>query len=108
MKKNILFITAALFVAFLSSCSDDTTTSPDPEQGTGFPLAAGNWWKYETYEVDVNGNPLGDLKTTYTTTLGSKITLDGREAYERTQTSVSGNSNLRRGFGKSGCCQIRH
>lgn len=82
MKKLVLFFTAVLLVTFLSSCKEDSTTSPDPEQGTGFPLAAGNWWKYDTYEVDVNGNPLGDLKTTYTTTLGSKITLDGREAYE--------------------------
>ena len=59
MKKVILLLTAVFFVAIISSCSDDKSTSPDTEQGTGFPMAEGNWWKYDTEKsyisVDDNG-----------------------------------------------------
>lgn len=82
MKKIVFLFTAILMVAFLSSCKDDKSTSPDTEQGTGFPISSGNWWKYNTYVSGPDGKPIGEIKSSYTTTVGSKITLDGREAYE--------------------------
>lgn len=82
MKKVILLLTAVFFVVLISSCSDDKSTSPEPTQSTGLPLATGNWWKYSSYESDGDGNPKGDVTSSYTNSIGTKTTLDGKTAYE--------------------------
>lgn len=81
MKKLVLYFTATLLVAFLSSCSDDKSTTPDTSSGTGLPLAVGNMWKYDTYEVDANGNPIGSKLSSYTSTINGSVTLGGKNAY---------------------------
>ncbi len=93
MKKFVLAIISVFFITFLASCSDDKATTPDTEQGTGFPLAEGNWWKFNTFEIDSNGNTKTAVKNTYTSTLGPKITIDGREAYDMISTDDEGDED---------------
>ncbi len=87
MKKLVLFITAVFMVAFLSSCSDDTTTTPSTDNGTGMPLAVGNTWEYETYNTDANGNTTGSALDNYSLSIIGKGTIAGKEAFLLTDDS---------------------
>lgn len=49
---KIKILTCVLFIAFLSSCSNDTNSSGD--SGNYFPLTSGNYWNY-----DVEGQTTG-------------------------------------------------
>lgn len=80
MKKLVFYFTATLLVAFLSSCSDDKSTTPDTA-GTGLPLAIGNMWKYDSYEIDANGNTIGSKLGSHTNTVTGTITLGGKSAF---------------------------
>ncbi len=87
MKKLVLYFTATLMVAFLSSCSDDSTTSPSTDSGTGMPLAVGNTWEYQTYNTDANGNTTGAALDNYSLSIIGKGTIAGKDAYLLTDNS---------------------
>lgn len=60
MKKLNLLILFALTVLFIS-CSDDSTSPSKPDY---YPLNAGNYWIYEQYQLDSNGNKVIATKST--------------------------------------------
>lgn len=91
MKKIVLLLTAVFFVALLSSCSDDATTSPGTDTGTGLPLAIGNLWKYDTYKTDANGNITGTPLENYSISIVGKTMIAGKDAF--LLTNNSGGSN---------------
>lgn len=87
MKNLALYITATLLVAFFSSCSEDSTTSPSNNNGTGLPLAVGNTWEYQTFDTDENGNTIGAVLDEYALTIVGKANIAGKEAFLITDNS---------------------
>jgi len=76
MHKLLTFILISTILLTATSCSDDndTTRNIDPPAGTEsvgkyYPLAVGNWWRYE---LTVNGN-----KNTYTSRILRTEPVDG-------------------------------
>ncbi len=80
--KNITRILILLIsVALISSCSADKTTSPTIVEESKMPLSIGNWWKYDVYEVDKNGEIVGSILNTFTITVDKRDSVEGRYAY---------------------------
>ena len=67
-------------IAFVGACSEDEPTTPT-EVDYSIPLAIGNWWKYEVYEVNDDGEIVGTLLNTFTITVEKRDSLEGRYAY---------------------------
>ena len=82
MKKNsfALLFFALLTATFFASCSDDTTTNPDDSLGYGFPLTAGSWWKFSSYDVGPEGEKVEGSDSEYSITLGEQKMIDGKNA----------------------------
>ncbi|TNE33622.1 hypothetical protein EP342_03655 [bacterium] len=82
MKKLFQLCLFATFITLFVSCSNDKTTNPgdNPSTTSSF-LNTGNWWKYNVYLVDGNGNPLGEPSSNYTDRIIGKVTIGGKEAY---------------------------
>ena len=83
--KSILALLAV--VLFLGACSDDTVTDPVDETFS-FPLAVGNMWTYDVYELDENEN-MTDVKIgTNKIIIGEAVTLDGRAGFSYSEEST--------------------
>jgi hypothetical protein len=85
MKKiTALLIASAFMMIFISSCSDDSSTTPTPtptnKGNTYFPLTKGSWWTYKIYSLDSNGAIDPTTLLTTKTAYDSTMTKDGHEA----------------------------
>lgn len=68
MKK--LFI---LLLLLVTACSDNSTEPEEPLDARSFlPMNIGNYWIYEYTELDINGQPIGDILIDSTLITGSK------------------------------------
>ncbi len=81
MKKIAKILILLVSVFLISSCSDDKVTTPKVEEELKMPLSIGNWWKYEVYEVDDNGEIVGSLLNTFTITVDRRDSVEGKYAY---------------------------
>lgn len=74
-------IVAFTFILF-ASCSDDTPSDPSKVESFDFPLAIGNQWEMNFYDLDENYEPTGEPYFTDTYLVTQKLTYRGKEAYE--------------------------
>jgi hypothetical protein len=86
--KNILAL--FLFVSLLGACSDDENVTNPTNDGLSFPMAQGNTWTYDVYELDENEN-MTDVKLgTNKLIIGEAVTIDGRSGFYYTEeTTIS-------------------
>lgn len=79
MKKLLMLLALTLFVV---SCSDDddNPVNPDPNK-VYMPLKAGNYWLYDTYDLDMQNQINTETKQVDSLVSGEKTTYLLKEAY---------------------------
>ncbi|MBI5324517.1 MAG: hypothetical protein HZB41_04475 [Ignavibacteriae bacterium] len=94
MKMITKFLIVLLFLFFLFSCSEDNTTNPQQSETMEdyMPLTIGSWWKYEYYDVDLNGNRLKKYSFMLTVT-GTKLFV-GKQSKIITFTIIDSNISI--------------
>ncbi|PKL81029.1 MAG: hypothetical protein CVV25_02265 [Ignavibacteriae bacterium HGW-Ignavibacteriae-4] len=81
MKKISGFVIAITYL-LLVSCSEETPSTPSKVESFDFPLAIGNEWTMNFYDLDENNDPTGEAYFTDTYTVTHKLTYREKEAYE--------------------------
>lgn len=90
MKRLNSILAILMIVVFLGACSDDkddTGTNPVDETFS-FPLASGNSWTYDVYELDENENKTDVKVGTNKIIIGEAVTLDGRAGFNYSEEST--------------------
>lgn len=97
MKKTVLLL--ALPLTMIISCSkeklDPVSSSGSSASASFIPLKVGNYWVYETYEIDTLGNE--KLTTQYDSVTVIKDTLINGQTYFKVQSSGATAASLFRG-----------
>ncbi len=82
-----LFVPAALVLtAALFSCKKDSSNPVTPNGGTSssdfYPLAAGNWWLYDTWDTDSLGAKVPGSDATRKDSVLATVTVNGMNAFQ--------------------------
>lgn len=81
--RNIILSVAVLFLLGISSCVEPPTeTTSPPADNILFPMAVGNYWIYETFDLRADGSKILESKRTDSVTVESIKNIAGEDAYK--------------------------
>ncbi len=89
MKRIENIIVLLVLVMLLGACKDDDSSTNPSDESLSFPLAEGNYWMYEVYEIDANESKVGEKTGTNKMIIGKAVTIDGRAGFGFSEESTS-------------------
>ena len=88
MKKVLLIVIAVIFsVLLFTGCSQPNEPSDEFNMELYFPMKVGNWWIYEFYRLDANGNRTNKIQTDSIIVSGID-TINGKPCYVFVEKNV--------------------
>lgn len=80
--KKFTILTTLLCTAFFSSCTDDATNpNANCSLENSLKLQTGNYWIYNTVELDTNGNAIAGTEATDSSIVAGTRIISGKTAY---------------------------
>ncbi len=73
-------LTVIIFLFMAVSCEETTEPQPDSNNKM-FPLNVGNYWIYNSYEKDINNNPISSTQVEDSLVIESSVNYFGEPAY---------------------------
>lgn len=76
--RSSTLLAGCVVALILSACQSGTTNPSTPTNY--YPMAQGNYWIYDTYQLDTTGNRVGEPQRD-SAVMGAPMNIDGRQAY---------------------------